>query len=57
MLAVESYINHFVDIWEKSSTGFPVFNRLYSETEQKERESNFEQIQMKMKSLQTPSEI
>ncbi len=57
MLTVESYIDHFIRIWEKSPTGFPVFNRVYSEFEQLERENNFEQIQLKLKSLQSRSNI
>jgi hypothetical protein len=57
MLTVESYIDHFIRIWEKSPTTFPVFNRSYSESEQQERENNFEQIQLKMKSLQSRSAI
>jgi hypothetical protein len=57
MMTVESYIDHFVEIWEKSPTSFPVFNRVYSEAEQLEREYNFEQIQLKMKSLQSNSAI
>ena len=57
MLTIESYIDHFVKIWEKSPTTFPLFNRSYSDAEQLEREYNFEQIQLKMKSLQSRSAI
>ncbi|KAF0238540.1 MAG: hypothetical protein FD181_912 [Prolixibacteraceae bacterium] len=57
MQTVDSYINHFINIWEKSPTSFPVFNRAYSESDQLERENNFEQIQLKMKSLQSRSAI
>lgn len=57
MITVESYIDHFVKIWEKSPSTFPVFNRVYTEAEQLEREYNFEQIQLKMKSLQSRSAI
>ncbi len=57
MLTVDSYIDHFVSTWEKSPSDFPVFNRVYSETEQLERENYFEQIQLKMKSLQSPAAI
>ena len=57
MLTVESYIDHFIRIWEKSPSHFPAFNRNYSETEQLEREFNFEQIQLKMKSLQSRQNI
>jgi hypothetical protein len=57
MLTVETYIDHFIRIWEQSPKSFPVFNRSYSENEQQERENNFDQIQLKMKSLQSRSAI
>ena len=57
MQTVEPYIDHFINIWEKSPTSFPAFNRAYSEAEQLERENNFEQIQLKLKSLQSRSTI
>ncbi len=57
MLTIEPYIDHFISIWENSPTHLPVFNRVYSETEQLEREDNFEQIQLKLKSLQSRSAI
>jgi hypothetical protein len=57
MLTVESYIDHFIKIWEISPTHLPEFNRVYLESEQLERENNFEQIQLKLKSLQSRSAI
>ena len=57
MLTVESFIDHFIQIWEKSPASFPEFNRTYSEAEQLEREYNFDQIQLKLKSLQSRSAI
>ena len=57
MLTVNPYIDHFINIWEQSPTSFPLFNRAYSEIEQLERENNFDQIQLKMKSLQSRSAI
>lgn len=57
MITVEPYIDHFINIWEKSPASLPVFNRDYSEAEKLERENNFEQIQLKMKSLQSRSAI
>jgi len=57
MMIVEPYIDHFINIWEKSPTSLPVFNCAYSETERLERENNFEQIQLRMKSLQSRSVI
>lgn len=57
MQSVELYIDHFVRIWEKSPTYFPGFNRIYSEAEKLERENNFEQIQEKLKLLQSRSAV
>lgn len=57
MMTVEPYIDHFINIWENSPTRLPVFNRIYLKSEQLERENNFEQIQLKMKSLQSRSAI
>ncbi len=57
MQSVELYIDHFVSIWEKSPTHFPGFNRIYSEAEKFERERNFEQIQEKLKLLQSRSAV
>lgn len=57
MQSVELYIEHFERIWEKSPTHFPVFNRIYSEAEKRERENNFEQIQEKLKLLQSRSAV
>ena len=57
MPTIENYINHFINIWEDSPTGFPLFNRIYSEDEQLERELRFEQIQQKIKSMQSSSSV
>lgn len=57
MQSVELYIDHFVSIWEKSPTHFPGFNRIYSQAEKLERENNFEQIQEKLKLLQSRSAV
>jgi len=57
MLKVEPYIDYFIKIWEQSPTHLPVLNRKYNEREQLEREYNFEQMQLKLKSLQSRSSI
>ncbi|MBK6281752.1 MAG: class 1 isoprenoid biosynthesis enzyme [Draconibacterium sp.] len=57
MQSVESYIDHFIKIWENSPVHFPGFNRFYLEVEKLEREKNFEQIQEKIKALQSRSAI
>ena len=57
MQLVETYIDHFINIWELSPSNFAVFNRVYSDEEKLERETNFEQIQLKLKSLQSRSSI
>ncbi len=57
MQSVGIYIDHFVNIWENSASHFPDFNRFYSEAEKLEREKNFEQIQEKLKLLQSRSAV
>ncbi|HPE77930.1 MAG TPA: class 1 isoprenoid biosynthesis enzyme [Draconibacterium sp.] len=57
MITVSNYIDHFIKIWENSSSQFPVFNRFYDEAEKLEREKNFEQIQEKMKAFQSRSAV
>ena len=57
MITVSNYIDHFIKIWENSPARFPGFNRSYLEVEKFEREKNFEQIQEKMKALQSRSAI
>ncbi len=57
MLAVESYINHFVKIWEESAEILPGFNRRYSAEEQNARENNFNAFQEKVKSFQSKKNI
>jgi len=57
MQSVELSLDHFIKIWETSPANFPKFNRFYSEAEKLEREYNFEQIQEKMKAMQSRSAI
>jgi len=57
MQPVETYINHFINLWENSPVTLPVFNRVYSESEKREREQYFEELQKKMESLQNKSNI
>ncbi len=57
MITVSNYIDHFIHVWEKSPGDFPVFNKVYSKAEKLERESNFEQIQEKLKLLQSRSAV
>jgi len=52
MLAVQEYINHFIEIWENSPSHFPTFPKTYSEEEQQTREHNYEKFQQKIKELQ-----
>ncbi len=53
MLPVQSYINHFIEIWENSSHEMPAFKREFSLNEKKIRENNFEKFQHKIKELQS----
>jgi len=57
MLAIETYINHFSKFWEQSPTHLPFFKRGYTLEEKLERENNFEQIQIKLKTLQSRSAV
>jgi hypothetical protein len=57
MNSVEPYIAHFTNLWEKSPTHLPVFNRVYSDTEKQDREHYFEELQLKMESLQKQSNL
>lgn len=57
MLAVETYINHFVEMWESSPTHLPEFQHEYTFSEKRERENNFEQFQQKIKKLQSKEKV
>ncbi|MCY1719290.1 hypothetical protein OU798_03000 [Prolixibacteraceae bacterium Z1-6] len=52
MLPVQEYIQHFIVIWENSPSELPAFQKVYSEEEQRERETNYEHFQQKIKDLQ-----
>ncbi len=53
MLTVPLYIEHFMDIWEKSSGDLPEFEVNYSVKEQQEREKQFIAFQQKLNALKT----
>ena len=53
MLPVQSYINHFIEVWENSPHEMPAFKRAFSQDEKFERESNFESFQKKIRELQS----
>ena len=53
MLPVQSYINHFIEIWENSSNEMPAFKREFSLNEKIIRENNFEKFQHRIKELQS----
>ena len=57
MLAVPSYINHFIEIWEKSCTELPLFDVNYNLEQQKERERQFIVFQQNMNSLKSAKSI
>lgn len=57
MLAIESYINHFVRIWKENPDTFPSFHRSYSAEEQYVREANFNAFQDKVKKYQSKKNI
>lgn len=57
MIPVQDYIQHFIEIWEKSSDKFPEFPCSYSVDEQVERENNFELFQKKISEMQSRGKI
>lgn len=57
MLPVKDYIDHFISLWEKSSTDFPAFQWKYAVSEQAQRETNFEKFQEKTEALQSRKKI
>ncbi|HKJ78822.1 MAG TPA: hypothetical protein VKA10_04780 [Prolixibacteraceae bacterium] len=57
MLSVNSYINHFLTIWEASEKTFPKFDKTYSGKEQEERELQYGRFQKKLQSLQSAQNI
>lgn len=52
MLPVQSYIHHFIEIWESSPNEIPAFRRKFSCEEKREREGNYENFEKKIKELQ-----
>lgn len=52
MLSVQSYINHFIEIWDKSSNELPAFQKKFSKEEKLEREGNYEKFEKKIKEFQ-----
>lgn len=57
MLPIQEYITHFQKIWEASPDNLPTFTRKYSSHQQFEREANYEQFQLKIKSLQNGNKV
>lgn len=57
MLPVQSYINHFIEIWETSSNKMPSFRKEFSTEEKIERENNYEDFQNNIKELQSRKNI
>ena len=57
MLPVQSYINHFIVIWENCSNELPGFSRDYSVNEKLKREDNYESFQKKIKELQSRKNV
>mgnify|MGYP005843984173 CR=1 FL=1 len=57
MLAVSSFIDHTVNIWEKSQETLPVFNQHYGPGEQQNREDNFQRFQQKLETLKSKKNV
>jgi len=57
MLAVSSFIDHTVNVWEKSPETLPVFNKEYTSAEQQLRENNFQGFQEKLNALKSKKNV
>lgn len=57
MLPINSYIRHFIHIWESGNQEMPKFQRIYSFEEQQEREKNYEVFQKKIEAIQSRKNI
>ncbi|HKL32229.1 MAG TPA: hypothetical protein VJ919_06840 [Tangfeifania sp.] len=57
MLAVSSFIDHAVNIWEKSPETLPVFKQEYTCGEQQIREDNFQRFQEKLNALKSKKNV
>ncbi|MFA5533338.1 MAG: hypothetical protein WCY58_03185 [Mariniphaga sp.] len=57
MLAFNSYIDHFVKIWESGTDSLPLFKRSYSKREQKEKEGLFSKFEEKATSYQKGKDL
>src|SRR5690554_916306 len=52
MSAIETFINHFSDVWVKSQDSFPDFAPTYSAEEKRVKEQHSDRIQKRLKELQ-----
>ena len=57
MLAVSSFIDHTVNVWEKSPETLPDFNQEYTSGEQQFRENNFQRFQEKLNALKSKKNV
>lgn len=57
MLTVSSFIDHTVNIWEKSPETLPVIKQEYSSEEQQTRENNFQRFQEKLNALKSKKNV
>jgi len=57
MLPVQSYINHFNEVWENSSNEMPTFIKKFSVSEKHERETHFDSFQKSIRELQSRKNI
>ena len=57
MLPIQNFIRHFQRLWDESPDHMPDFQKEYSTSEKQERESNYENFQAKIKSMQNRRSI
>lgn len=57
MRSIQTYIDHFSECWNKSSTNLPQFSRVFTEAEKLEREKSYNNFRVKIKELQSKRKI
>jgi len=57
MLTIETFNQHFFDLWESSDNNLPLFKRRYSEPEQISREQSFDEMTRKLEALKSHQQL
>lgn len=57
MLTIETFDQHFTDVWKNSDISFPKVKRRYSESEQQSREQSFDEMMRKLEALKSHQQL